>query len=252
METLRKPFQGVTNIIRFNWHFYILSLLFLCALFFLKIVLPENYSPYLLILIVTIFITTASSLLVSFFVYDCTDLYELNWIKNTDENLKIVNINAGFDEISAVLKHKFKNAEFSIFDFYNPKTHTEVSIKRARKVYPNFPETIEISTNKIPLKTESVDKIFLFFAAHEIRKDAERIIFFKELHRILKPNGEIYVTEHLRNLPNFLAYNIGFFHFLPKNSWLKTFISASLNIKLKQKKTPFITTFTLQKNGITP
>ena len=26
MATLRKPFQGVWNIVRFNWHFYVLSL----------------------------------------------------------------------------------------------------------------------------------------------------------------------------------------------------------------------------------
>ena len=43
--------------------------------------------------------------------------------------------------------------------------------------------------------------------------ETERTLFFKELHRILKREGELVIVEHLRDLPNFLAYTIGFFHY---------------------------------------
>ena len=89
----------------------------------------------------------------------------------------------------------------------------------------------------------------LIFAAHEIRNEEERSLFFKELARILKPGGNIVVTEHLKDLPNFMAYNIGFLHFHSKRSWLTTFKSADLILKKETKQTPFISTFILCKNG---
>lgn len=133
----------------------------------------------------------------------------------------------------------------------NLKKHTEISIKRARKAYPAYPNTITTTTSDLPLQTSFADKIFVIFSAHEIRNEMERITFFNELNRIIKPNGEIYIIEHLRDLPNFLAYNIGFFHFLDKQCWLKVFSKSNLTIRRKQKINPFITNFTLTKNGIT-
>ena len=79
---------------------------------------------------------------------------------------------------------------------------------------PPFPGTRSINTSNIPLPEDSADKIFVTLSAHEIATDDERIAFFTALKRSLKPAGQIVVTEHLRDLPNFLAYTIGFFHFL--------------------------------------
>ena len=74
-------------------------------------------------------------------------------------------------------------------------------------------------------------------------------LFFKELRRIVKPLGRIVIAEHLHDLPNFLAYTVGFFHFLPCATWLKTFRSAGLGITDGAKVNPFITAFTLAKHG---
>ena len=91
----------------------------------------------------------------------------------------------------------------------------------------------------------------MIFSTHEIRENNERVIFFEELNRILKARGEIYVTEHLRDFSNFFAYNIGFFHFLNRQSWLNVFSISNLTIKKEQKLNSFVTNFTLIKNGIT-
>ena len=77
-------------------------------------------------------------------------------------------------------------------------------------------------------------------------------MFFKELNRITKNDGQIVVVEHLQDVANFLAYNIGFFHFHTKATWLKTLYAAGLRVQKEIKITPFITTFILQKNGNTP
>ncbi|MGI8467634.1 MAG: class I SAM-dependent methyltransferase [Pyrinomonadaceae bacterium] len=249
MEQMRKPFQGVWNVVRFNWHFYLLSGIGLLLVFLLSNFLNAPFRLFSRILFFLAVAVTSISLIVTYYVYDLSSLYELSWLKDLrrKENSKIVNINAGFDETSALLQTRYKDAELEVFDFYNPLKHTEISIKRARKAYPPFPNTKQISTNVIPLEDNSVDKIFAVLSAHEIRDKNERSNFFQELHRILKPKGQIIVTEHLRDTANFLAYSIGFFHFHSKRAWLETFQKAGLKIEREIKITPFISTFILEK-----
>jgi hypothetical protein len=50
----------------------------------------------------------------------------------------------------------------------------------------------------------------------------------------------------LRDIPNFLAYTIGFLHFISLSSWLKNFQEADLLLSQKIHITPFITIFVLQ------
>jgi ubiquinone/menaquinone biosynthesis C-methylase UbiE len=247
---VRKPFQGVWNIIRFNWHYYALSV---SVIIFLLIV--HQYSGqfggasiYIAIFIVCL---TIISLAVSFYIYDVSGLYKLLWLNDLQFGRKetIININAGFDETSSLLKSRFSDCELLVADFYDPAKHTEVSIKRARKAYPPFPQTQQISTSHLPFESGTADKIFAILSAHEIRNDQERIVFFKELHRVINRTGRIVVTEHLRDSANFLAYNIGTFHFYSRSAWLKTFEAAGLCVSEEIKVTPFITSFILEKNG---
>jgi ubiquinone/menaquinone biosynthesis C-methylase UbiE len=251
MERIREPFQGVLNIIRFNWHFYVIALCLILVMLYSTNYLEKSYTNFIYIFSILALSSIFVSLLASLYVYDISGFYRLNWIdKNNSENI-IVNINAGFDETSDLLQNKFKNVKLIVLDFYNPEKHTEVSIKRARKAYPAYPKTRQINTSNTELANNSVDKIFVVFSAHEIRNEFERKEFFKELNRVIKPTGQIYVTEHLRDLANFVVYNIGFFHFYSKNSWLKTFNNANLIIKQEIKLTPFVSTFILNKNGNT-
>lgn len=251
MDKLRKPLQGVLNIVYFNWHFYIGVLLFCIVLYTFKFLLPQNVNILFNIAIFSMLTITIISLLVSFYIYDLSGLYNLQWLPHSNENIKMANINAGFDETSELLKLKYPKCDMTVLDFYDPLKHTEISIKRARKAYPSYPNTIATTTTHLPLSTNSIDKIFLIFSAHEIRNETERFVFFCELKRVLKNNGEIYVTEHLRDMPNFFAYNIGFIHFLGLDSWIKVFSKAGLKIKSQQKLNPFITNFTLIKNEFT-
>ena len=178
MATLRKPFQGVWNIVRFNWHFYAIIVLFLFILYILNLKIPPQYKGYILVVSTLAIGTTAVSLLVSYYVYDVSNLYTLDWLEDDSNALNIVNINAGFDETSALLELKCKQANLIVLDFYDPEKHTEVSIKRARKAYPPFPNTQTITTSNVNLENNSADKVFLTLAAHEIRNDAERAVFF--------------------------------------------------------------------------
>jgi SAM-dependent methyltransferase len=254
MENItRKPFQGVLNIVRFNWHFYVIICISGLLIYFSKQFVPDYFKIYIIILLLGMMLSTLITLLVSFYVYDFSPLYKLNFLDNLGilPNANLVNINAGFDETSHILVQKFPKTNLEVFDFYDPSKHTEISIERARKRYAPYPNTKVVETSKLPLSANSVDYIFVIFAAHEIRNMDERILFFQQITDSLKPNGKIIVVEHLRDLPNFLAYNIGFLHFFAKSEWKKTFNTAQLSIHKEVKLTPFISAFFLEKHGIT-
>jgi hypothetical protein len=245
----RARFSGVKNIVRFNWHFYLLA-----ALVVLVLIGCSYLTSDILIfpvLAALTFVTTILSLVVSAYIYDFSTLYSLTWLDTSFSGQRIVNIHAGFDETTHLLKARYPDSQLSVFDFYDPDKHTEISIERARKAFPPPPETIRISTNAVPLTEQSTDIIFLILAAHEIRDAKERALFFDALSNSLSREGKIIVIEHLRDLNNFIAFNFGFFHFFTRTNWLTTFLQAGLTVHAEFKITPFITVFILQKNGST-
>ena len=249
----RKRFEGTLNILKFNWHFFALAFGFMVAALVGVRFLPPVYTPFGDAFILTAAVSVFLSLLVSFYIYDCSPLYSLTWLPTfkPEPDARILNIHAGFDETSLLLAGKFPGANLQVFDFYDPAKHTEVSIKRARKVAAVYPGTLAVSTSSLPLQPGTANYIFTILAAHEIRDRQERIAFFKNLRESLAPGGHIVVVEHLRDLPNFLAYNVGAFHFLPKSEWELTFRLAGLSIERELKITVFVSAFFLQKNGST-
>jgi SAM-dependent methyltransferase len=239
----------VWNIVRFNWHFYALSLGMVAGLLGLGAWLGGAWATAAQVVAGLAVAGTLTSLLVSYYVYDLAGLYALPWAGRAGVGQVVANFNAGFDETSALLAAKLQPAELKVFDFYDPAKHTEVSIRRARRAYPAYPGTQSVGTGCLPLADASVDSVFAILSAHEIRDAPERVQFFREINRICKPGGQVFVTEHLRDLPNFMAYNFGFFHFHRRASWLQTFGAAGLHLAHELKQTPFISTFVLVKHG---
>lgn len=239
------------NIVRFNWPFYLLSVVGVVLLFAARNYLSGQFSLAIDILLFLIVGSTLVTLLVSFYIYDLSGFYELRWLDDIASNKgeRIANINAGFDETSALLKERFKDADLSVCDFYDPAVHTEASIKRARKAYPPFPGTQSVSTQELPFETNSLKKVFAIMSAHEIRNTDERHVLFTEVSRVLADDGQAVVVEHLRDAANLLVYNVGAFHFYSRAVWLETFEAAKLKIVEEKKLTPFLTAFFLSKNG---
>ncbi len=251
MDQIRTPYQGLWNVIRFNWHFYLLSCFSIPLLLSLSYYLPELYRVCIGVLCLLVMFSTMLSLIVTYYVYDLSELYRLTWLDGITiaSQTIIINIHAGFDETSILIKAKYPDSDLKVFDFYDPAKHTEISIKRARKSVPPYINTMQVPTSHIPVVDNEADLIFVILSAHEIRDQNERNVFFAELKRIINPTGKIIVTEHLRDLPNFIAYNIGSFHFIPKSAWLTTFEDNQLYISREIRITPFITTFILEKHG---
>lgn len=250
MGTVRKPLQGLRNIIRFNWHFYILAFGLALAVGAAALLLPTPLRLYGWAALGLLLVPVLVSLAVSGYVYDYAGLYELGWLPARIVpalGTKLLTISAGFDELTPLLARTWPADQLLAVDFYDPAHHTEVSIKRARQAYPPVPGTLRVSTHHLPLPNHSADYALAFLAAHEVRDAAERAVFFQELARLLKPMGELIVVEHLRDTANFLAYTIGFFHFHSRRAWLATFRAAGLRVAQEVKITPFLTAFTLRK-----
>jgi SAM-dependent methyltransferase len=246
METNRRKFQGVLNILSFNRHFYVLGFTALILIYVSHTIFGWSNTLYFIVVAAFIY-GLAMPLIVSAYIYDFSGYYTLDWLKKlkiVDANDKLnLNINAGFDETSFIIKKIFPISELKVFDFYDANRHTEPAIIRARKVSLVYPNTQQIKSSTIPLKDHSVDNIFILSAAHEIRSHEEKVEFLKECHRICKPTGMIIVAEHLRDLPNFIAFSIGFTHFFSKEIWKKAFHSAGFSSMHETKFTPFISIF---------
>ncbi|WP_205945710.1 class I SAM-dependent methyltransferase [Pedobacter frigiditerrae] len=204
-----------------------------------------NWICYLII--IGIILGTTLSLIASYYIYDVSNLYSLKWLDDVEikQENHLLNINAGFDETSYLLKRKYVSSNLTVMDFYNPAKHTEVSIERARKAYPPYPGTLAIETSNIGVPTKSIDCAFVILAAHEIRDKQEQIIFFKQIKKSLKDDGKVIVVEHNRDIYNFLVYNLGCFHFFNPRRWKDVFKKSGLQLTQTKKITPFINVYYL-------
>jgi ubiquinone/menaquinone biosynthesis C-methylase UbiE len=100
-----------------------------------------------------------------------------------------------------------------------------------------------VSWRKLPAAEQTFDAVFLIFVAHEFRIAEVRHQFLSEVARILKPGGSLVMVEHLRDVPNFLAFGPGFLHFHSRQSWTRAFRAAHLTVQSEQTVTPFVHVF---------
>ncbi|MCA8830895.1 class I SAM-dependent methyltransferase [Hymenobacter pini] len=244
---MRKRAEGVWNIVRFNWHFYAgagLAALLLAV----GVDAASSYPTWRLglwLLLLAVLLPTVVSLLVSWYVYDVSGLYEFRWLPHAAVPQRVVNIHAGFDETSALLRQQFPEATLRVLDFYDPAEHTEISIRRARAAVAPYSGAEAVRPDQLPLTTASADLVVVMLAAHEIRQPAQRVAFLREIGRVLAPDGRAVVVEHLRDTANFMAYTAGFLHFYSRATWLAAFQAGGLRLEGEQKLTRFISAFTL-------
>lgn len=248
----RGRFDGVWNILRFNWPFYIAALAAGAAgIIFLS---RMQWPLWLAFLgwssIGLAFFWLLVSLLVSFYVYDVSPLYKFTWLKSlfAQTPRTWVNIHSGLDESSLLLQAIFPTDNHFVLDIYNPKTMTEPAIKRARAAIAPPVPAIAADCQSLPLADNSIDAVFLLFAAHEIRKPSERLKFFQELQRITTPGAKVILVEHLRDAANFIAFGPGFLHFLPRREWRRLSCASGFVIHDTFRITPFVRVFVLQNS----
>ena len=237
-------------VVSFNRHFFGIAIL-ACMVGIALILLVDSF-PLQLLLGVGIGLATwflVASVIASYVVYDASDLYRLKWwpskIFRKSPGCGVL-VHAGFDPASPALRRKFPDMRLRVLDFFDAQTTTEASIQRAHQLNsPPAPLEV-IQFDSWPVADGSQDAVFALSAAHELRKDNERVAFFGEAKRVLNRNGRIVVIEQMRDGSNFACFGFAAFHFLPRTTWLRSFRGADLTLVDEFKITPFMTAFVLQ------
>ncbi len=241
-------YRGALQILRFNWPWYAASG---CVAFSLSLAASFAAGPlrWCLVAGATMILSwSVISLLASHWVYDRSRLTRWFWIADEIRvAARAVNIHAGFDETTNPLRKLFPMCHLESWDCFRPDIMTEKSIGRARQESDG--EAMRVDLANLPAASESVDCVFLIFAAHEIRTAQGRDAFFGEVHRILKPGGYVLLVEHLRDLANFVAYGPGCWHFLPGEEWSRLAASSKFSLAKHFRITPLVNVYLLKKGG---
>lgn len=241
---MRGRYEGVWNVVRFNAPKYVLGVVVVVlacigAYFF------AQARPFWIGVAVVALVMIVVPLVATHIVYDRSDLYRMPWLSGQQPR-SVINLNAGFDESSAVLQQRFSNSNLRVIDLFDPVRCTEPSIVRARKAYPPYPGTVHATGSALPTDTASIDLVVAFLSLHEVRKHADRVAVFVDIKRTLVPDGRLVVTEHLCDLSNTLVFTFGVPHFHTRATWLHAFHEAGLRIVHEQRTAGLITTFILQ------
>lgn len=245
---MRGHYEGIWNVVRFNWPKYAVGGAVVLIAATATALTSGTWSVVFAVLSGLSALGLVLPLIASHVIYDRSDLYALPWLADLepDSNGTLLNINAGFDEISSLLQRRFPKCDLQVVDFYDARKHTERSIERARSVYPAFPGTRAVVITVLPFPDRTIDIAVAFLSLHEIRDDGERIRALTELRRVLALSGQLIVTEHLRDVANFCVFNFGFFHFHARSTWLRAFGEAGFRVLSSRRTKLFITTFILE------
>jgi SAM-dependent methyltransferase len=244
-------FQGLVQIVRFNWTFYAIAGAASSAAIVLatRPQLAPSIRDALLIGVGIAMYFVLASLIASFWIYDCSRLGKWRWIADElpDPPRRWLNLHCGLDESTPALRQIFPDSAGRVFDIFDAAEMTEPSITRARALACPAIAPERVRYDQLPVETASIDAAFLLLSAHELRHHPARVKFFRELRRALRPGGRIVLAEHLRDAANFLAFGPGFHHFHTAAAWRLAAREAGLAIDRELRITPFIAVFNLRR-----
>jgi SAM-dependent methyltransferase len=215
--------------------------------------MPWPLAAFVTVGVAAALLWSASSLLVSHWVYDRSPLGRWDWLAGLlpAPPRRWTSVHAGLDETFGALRRIFPAGPAdtgTVLDVYDPAEMTEPSIARARRLALDRSATAADFRN-LPLPDASQNAVFLLFAIHELRRPESRLRLFREIARVLAPGGRAVLVEHLRDLRNFLAFGPGFLHFLPKREWLRLAAATDLAVREDFRITPFVAVLVLEKRA---
>lgn len=246
---VRGPYDGVLNIVRFNWPYFVLTEGAIVAGVMVATALAPSRSAFLIALLTVVaMFGVAFSLLVSHIIYDRSDLYRFAWLPRALRGATIgqaVYCQTGFDDASLLLEQALGEVTWARLDHYDPARMTEASIRRARRVCPPPDGTVHAPFDAWPTATASVDLVVGMLAIHELRHLDERAAWFAEARRVLRPGGRVLIVEHVRDLANLVAFGPGVLHFHSPAQWAASWQRAGLRDHDTFTVTPWIRVFVL-------
>lgn len=250
---VRGRLQGTCEIVKYNSRQYMGAFAFLVvsASVVLFFSLPPVLSAIVVIAACLVLYWSVASIVVSFIVYDASRLYDPKWMRTLLDEIpsRWANMHAGVDDFSRPLSNAF-GAPISNWDIFDGRTMTEPSILRARSIRGSALSDTAVDFRALPCESGELDAVFAFFVLHEIRESALRRECFDEIARCAVASGKLVIVEHLRDLPNFIAFGPGFLHFWPASEWLRSASAAGFTLLSESTMTPFVRIFVFQRNDV--
>jgi len=245
----RGRWDGMLLIARLNWPFYAVAagVVVLALVGVVGFAAPVVRSGCAL-LVAGAGYFLLGSLGVSHLVYDRSNLYRWRWLDRALGGVargRTAYCHAGYAEAVEELRVASVAGEWVVLDHYEEGRMTESSIKRARRICPVARDTVVAPFNAWPLAAGSLDVVFGILAIHELRSHGERVEWFAEARRCLKPGGRVVIAEHTRDLSNFLAFGPGFLHFHSCGSWRRSWQAAGFQRVDEFRVTPWVRIFVL-------
>jgi len=231
-------FAGVGQVLRFNWPAYAGAAGLVAA----ALVAPRRWRRPLAAVASAGAWFAVASLVTTNVVYDRSEFAGWEWPRDIlpRSPRRIAVLHAGLDNVSMQLRRLWPAAEVQVVDFYDPVAMTEPAIARARGGRRHGDDIAELRP--------SLDAAFVVLAAHELRQETDRAAFFTRIAGALAPAGRLVLVEHLRNLPNAVAYGPGAWHFLPRAAYVAAFAEARLTLLHERAMTPFLRLFVLGRS----
>ncbi|GHA11946.1 class I SAM-dependent methyltransferase [Streptomyces echinoruber] len=191
----------------------------------------------------------ASATAASWFVYDRSGLYAYDWLDAVLPQAPAAHlvVGTGLDEASAPLAARWPASRQITVDLYDPAVTTEGSVRRARRRVPPPPHALPARPGALPVRPAAVDAVFLVFAAHELRRAADRERLFEECARVLRPGGRLVLVEHFRDGANTAVFGPGAWHFLPRAEWLRLAAHAGLRPAAERRVAGLVTALALTR-----
>lgn len=246
----RRRGEGVRRVVAFNWPKLVLGA---AAAVAAGVVAATSASPVLRALTLLTAAGTvwflASSLVVSWWVYDRSGLHDWRWLAPL---LPVARprwalVHAGFDEAGPSLPAAL-GTPAAVVDLAPWLSRTSPSNVRAQRRHP-APSTIAAGRacgpTPLALPPASYDVVLLAFTAHEVRDRQQREALFEDLRRVLRPAGRVVLVEHLRDLPNLAAFGPGALHFQSRREWQRLARRSGLSTVHEVAMTSFVRGFAL-------
>ena len=245
----RGRFQGVQQIFVFNWRMYAATAAAVCVVLAAWLLAGVWMRAAMLAFVLPAAFWMVASITVSYYVYDCSALYDFNWMRKelTATPKRWINIHAGLDETTELFEEVFAGAEGFVVNIYDPRTMTEPSIRQAHAQRRGTRTAIGARFDALPFSGARFDAAFLIFAAHELRRHEERVRLFKEVARVLDASGELVLMEHMRGGWNLAAFGPGALHFFSRSAWLKAAGEAGFAVRREFTRTPFVRVMVLRR-----